>query len=265
MGVSIVLAGLLAYRQVDRWRGRTVTLWVAATALEPGTRIGAQQLASIQRRDRALPKGTLVDLGAIQGWNLVRPKAAGETFVQGDLARPPVDPGPGLAGVVPEGRVLMTTKLRGFPIESMAEMLRRGDHLDVFALGTGAPLHMARDAIFLGWIRPEEPPADPGGDDDGVGDGLVDAFTRAAGDAIAPPPPPSNSGPPPVLLGVRPEDVRRLAWVESAGLRVSVVLHGRVEAEKGVLLGFPGTPNDAAQIELILGARRSRVSLESPQ
>jgi len=80
---------------------------------------------------------------------------------------------------------------------------------------------------------------------------------------VAAPPPPSTSGPPPVLLGVRPQDVRRLAWVESAGLKVSVILHGRIEAEKGELLLFPFDP-PSNEMELILGTYRGKVSFENP-
>ncbi len=266
LAVSVVLAGLLAYRQVDRWRGKIVTVWVAAADIEAGTRIAAQELTPTQQRDRAVSADTVLKLDAIEGMNLVRPKAAGQSFVKGDLSRPPRQRGPGLSGVVPEGRVLMSIRLRGFPIADLADQLRRGDHLDIFSIGPPRPLHMGRDAIFLGWIRPEDDESNGNGNGDGngggVGGGLVDAITRATESAMAAPPR-GPAGPSPVLLGVRPQDVRRLAWVESARVRVSVVLHGRNEVEKDELVLFPYDP-PGNEMEVILGPRRATVSFAKP-
>ncbi len=265
MVVVVVLAGLLLFRQVDRWRGQVVTVWVPLADIPGGTRLSQEQLTPIQVRQRALPEGAVVDPAARGRSEVVRPKAAGAIFVAGDLKRLPPARGPGLLAAVPEGYVLMAYKLPGLPISALAPMLRQGDRFDIFAgRRRDEPLHMAHDVVFLGWIRP---PESEGGDDDdeGVGDTLVDTFTAAAQSTIGDQPV-AGPGPTPLLLGVRPEDVRRLVWASSARLAMYAAFHGRLEAEKGELLPIPAEPRPRAdQVELILGWKRKRVSLTDPQ
>ena len=260
VAVTLVLVGLLAYRQLDRWRGDAVNIWVAASDLEAGTGVAAEDPRSIQLRRPAVPKGTVINRSNIEGAELVRPKAMGAMFVDGDLRRVDAGPGPGLAGSVPEGRVLMAYTLPGFPIAELADMLRLGDHFDVFSFLRGEPLHIAHDAIFLGWIRPREP-ANNNGDDESVGGTLASALTDAAAEQIGPRS--AGSGPSPLLLGVRPEDVRRMVWAKNSGLPLTAILHGKAEADEEALLGFPADPRPrSAEVEVILGKTRERLPLE---
>ncbi len=262
VAVATLLVGFLVYRQIGRWRGDVVTAWVPAVDVAPGTRLTPEQLTPIQARQRALPKDVVLDSATIERSEVLRPKAAGSIFVAGDLREVPPPRDPGLLAAMPEGRVLMTYRFPGLPIAALSRMLRRGDRFDVFAGRRGRePLHMARDVIFMGWIRPPRSDGDSD-EDDGVGDTLAETFTDAAQSSIGAPP--ARPGARPILLGVRPEDVRRLVWVQSVGLRLSVVFHGRTEVESGELLTFPAEPRPRAdQIELILGASRSRVPLEN--
>ncbi len=266
VAVVVVLAGLLIVRQIGRWQGEPVTVWVPVVDLQPGARLKPEMLTTVEVRQRALPPAAIPDPGTIGRSDIARPKKAGTIFVKGDLKVLPPDRGPGLLASVPEGYVLMPYKLPGLPISAIAPMLRQGDRFDIFAgRRRDEPLHMAHGVVFLGWIRPPEADANAGGDEEGVGDTLVDSFTTAAqttiGDGPAPPP-----AAPPLLLGVRPEDVRRLVWASSSNLSMYAAFHGQTETRKGELLPIPAEPRPRAdQVELILGAQRSRVSLTDPQ
>lgn len=262
LGVALALVGLLVYRQIDRWRGDEVTVWLAASNLETGTRIAAEHLSPIQTRERAVPEGTILERRQIEGWELRRPKQQGTAFFTGDLVRPAPDPGPGLADLVPEGRVLMTFNLRGLPIEEFAQALRMGDHFDLFSFARTegqpiGPILVARDLVFLGWIQERGPEGGGGGSDDSSG-GLLGGLSELAAAAA---PSGGRGGPSltPFLLGVRPYDVSRMVWAQSTGAPISVVIHGRSEVRAGELLEVP-LPASSQQIELITGARRRKMS-----
>ncbi len=264
--VVVVLAGFLVYRQIARWQGELVTAWVPVADLRQGARLTPERLTAIQVRQRALPQNAVLDpMAALRRPQAARPKAAGAIFITSDLRRAPPDRGPGLLASVPEGYVLMSYKLPDLPIAAMGPMLRAGDRFDIFAgRGRNEPLHMAHDVVFLAWIQPPANDADDNADD-GVGDSLVDSFTEAAQSTIGQQPA-RSTGPSPLLLGVRPEDVRRLVWAASSRLKMFAAFHGRVETEKDELLPIPAEPRPRAdQVELILGANRSRVSLTDPQ
>lgn len=266
LAVAAMLILFLVYRQIDRWRGQGITVWVAATDLPAGTQMGAQHLVSMQARARNLSQDVVANPATIGSVALVRPKTAGQLFVESDFRRLAPDPGPGLLGAVPEGRVLMTYELPDLPIAALSAMLRQGDRFDIMAgRGREEPLHMAHDVVFLGRIAPPEAESSDDEDDGGVGRSLADSFASAAKQTIDAPAPVS-AGPSPLLIGVRPEDVRRLVWARSANLSLFVVFHGSKEAQAGELLPFPPEPRARAdQVELILGANRSRVSLSDPQ
>lgn len=264
LAVAVVLVGLLAFRQFDRWRGKEVTTWVAAEDLEAGTELTAEHLTPVEVRKRSAPRGAVLDRAKVEAAELVRPKAAGATILIADIRPRRPDRGSGLAAAVPEGRVMMPYTLPGFPIAQLADQLRSGDRLDVFSFLRGEPLHIARDAIFLGWIRPRNGNGDGNGNGKsngkGIGSTLVGTMTEAAEQNTRSPAPPA--APTPLLLGVRPEDVRRLVWAKNSGLPLTAVLHGRLEVESGELLGFPAESRPrAAEVEVILGDDRVRQPL----
>lgn len=252
---AIGLVGLLVYRQVDRLRGAVVPVWVAASDLEEGAVLTGENLVTASLREQSLPQATVRLRANIEGRELLRAKKQGESFQAGDLRRTRRDPGPGITEQVPEGRVLMTAILPGFPIAQLNEMLRYEDRFDIFAQGRGEPLHLAHDVIFLGWIAPRQAQSSDNG---GGRVGLVDTLTEAANTAGS-----RGSGPTPLLLGVRPEDVRRLVWALNARVRLSVIIHGRDEVREGKLLPFPVQPRPRAEVvDLIAGSKRRKVSLQ---
>lgn len=260
--VAVAVLGLLVYRQVDRWRGEQVTIWVAASNLARGETVEEEDLLPLEVRAADKPEAAMIDRKNIIGAILTRALPEGAAFLAGTVRPPVPEAGPGLAGAVPAGRVLMTYTLPGFPIADLANMLRRGDRFDIFAFGGGntGPLHMAHDVVFLGWIRPRQAAA-AADEDDGIGRGMVERITEAAERAEAPPAQGGRASP--LLLGVRPEDVRRLVWAENSGVPLSVVIHGKTEVEGGELLPFPMTR--PPEVELILGAQRTKLPLQSIQ
>lgn len=262
LAVAVALVGFLVYRQIDRWRGEEVTVWVAASNLEAGTVVAAENLTPIEVRERQVPEGTVLERRSIQGWQLRQRKQQGVAFFTGDLARPPRDPGPGLAEMVPPGRVLMTLELPGLPVLELAESLRLGDRFDIFTFGqpqTGpaGPIVVARNVVFLGWIEPRGPETDGESGDGAAGTGgMFSNFLQAAGDAAGAGQA-GGGGPSPFLLGVRPEDVNRMVWAQSTRGPLSLVIHGQAEVKSGELLALP-EPRPF-EIELITGARRQKL------
>lgn len=247
------LAGILMIRQVNRWRGTPVDLWVAAADMAPGTVVQGGQLAKKTLREPSLPANVILDRGIIEGRQLAKAKAAGSPFFRTDFAAP--DQGPGLAGVLPEGRVLVLVKLRGSPIDQLAEQLRFGDRLDIVASGGAWTALVSRDAFFLGWIAPQPAASGSGGEGGG---GLIGSLTAAAERSQAPP-----EGVSPLLLGVYPQDAVPLAEAQAANLTLTPVLHGKSEVEKGKMLILTRPRFD--EIELISGAKRERIPLSRLQ
>lgn len=246
------LVGVLLIRQVNRFRGTPVELWVAAANLAPGTVVQGGQLAKRTLREPSLPNNVILDRGIIEGRQLAKAKAAGSPFFRTDFAAP--DRGPGLAGILPEGRVLVLVRLRGSPIDQLAEQLRFGDRLDIVASGGAWTALVAQDAFFLGWIAPQPAANDAGGESSG----LIDTLTAAAAQSQAAP-----EGASPLLLGVFPQDAVPLAEAQAAGLTLAPVLHGKNEIEKGKKLILTRPRFD--EIELITGAKRERIPLSRLQ
>ncbi len=266
VAVIVALLGFLAYRQIDRSRGKSLTVWVATSDLEPGTRIGAQHLTPLRTREAAVPAGVITDRRQIEGWDLVRAKPAAAPFVAGDLARPAPPLDDGLAGIVPEGRILMTfDPPAGLPVAQLTAVWRQGDRFDIFAVGgRDGPLHMARNVIYMGWIEPPAEAAGGGGGGDESRGGLYSSFRGAMESAAGGGGGSTSSNP--LLLAVNPEDVRRLVWAQGAGIPLSIVLHGHTEVEAGALLELPGPPPGVppTEVEVIIGANRQRVRFQGP-
>lgn len=245
----VALLGILLYRQVNRWRGTPVTLWVAAADLAPGTVVQGKQVVKKTLREPGLPANVVLDRGLIEGRQLAKGKAAGSPFFRSDFAPP--DRGPGLAGMLPKGRVLVLLKLSGLPVDELAEQLRFGDRLDIVAAASGGgwTATVAHDAFFLGWIAQRQPAEGSSGEG-----GLVSSFTAAATKSQAAP-----QGPSPLLLAVHPQDAVPLTEAQAAGLTLSPILHGKSEVETGELLMLYRPRLD--EVELISGAKRERIPL----
>ncbi len=262
LAVAVALVGFLLYRQFDRWRGEEVTVWVAASNLEAGTVLAAENLSPLKARERRLPDGTVRERRAIQGWQLRQRKQQGVAFFEGDLVRPPRDPGPGLAEMVPAGRVLMTLELPGLPVREIAESLRLGDRFDLFTFGRtefspASPVVVARNVVFLGWIQPRGAESE-GEEGPGNAGGMFSSFLDAAGDAAGSAGG-GGGGPSPFLLGVRPQDVNRMVWAQSTRGPLSLIVHGKTEVQSGELLPLP-EPRPF-EVELITGPRRQRLPI----
>jgi hypothetical protein len=247
------LVGILVVRQVNRFRGNPVDLWVAAADLAPGTVVQGGQLTKRTLREPSLPANVILDRGIIEGRQLAKAKAAGSPFFRTDFAPP--DRGPGVAGILPEGRVLILVRLRGSAIDQLAEQLRFGDRLDIVGSGGAWTALVAQDAFFLGWIEPQ--PSSNAGSQGGSG-GLLGNLTAAAARSQAQPEPVS-----PLLLGVHPQDAVPLAEAQAAGLTLTPVFHGKSEVEKGTRLIL--TRPRFEEIELISGAKRERIPLSRLQ
>ena len=249
------LVGILVVRQVNRFRGTPVDLWVAAADLAPGTVVQGGQLAKRTLREPELPANVVLDRGIIEGRQLAKAKAAGSPFFRTDFAPP--DRGPGVAGILPEGRVLLLVRLRGSAIDQLAEQLRFGDRLDIVGSGGAWTALVAQDAFFLGWIQPQQP---AGAGREGASGGLLGNLTAAATKSSQGAPDASAS---PLLLGVHPQDAVPLAEAQAAGLTLTPVFHGKNEVEKGTRLIL--TRPRFEEIELISGAKRERIPLSRLQ
>ncbi len=148
LAVAVVLVAVLLYRQVDRLGGPRQSVWVAKAALARGSVLKTDDLELKRVRAAGLPAGAVTDVSTVVGKRLRQGKAAGSPLAVGDLARG--DRG-SIAGLVPEGRVLMTLRVasKSLPLEE----LRRGDRLDLLATGRGGSGSVATDVFFVGWIR----------------------------------------------------------------------------------------------------------------
>lgn len=235
LALAILAAGILLYRQVDRWTGRTA--WVAKAPMARGAVIERGDLRRVRWRGE-LPAGAVEDRRQILGRSVTRDKAAGDPFLAGDLADRP-DPG-SIALRVPEGRVLYTLRVPAVSIPYPD--LRRGDRLEVVAVGRTGSGPVANDAFFIGWIKP----APPEEDDDGGG--LFDLDLRPLGGAG------SGAGLITLMLALHPQDVIPVARAQARQARLSLALQGH-----GGRLELPSTRAD--EVELIAGARREKVRL----
>src|SRR6185295_5842447 len=118
LAVALILVAVLLYRQVQRFRG-DLEVWVAASDLAPGAEVVKTNLKSIRVRESEVPGTVLREKSAIEGKRLARAKRAGTPFFRADFAPP--DQGPGLAGILPEGRVLVFLPLASLPLAELVE------------------------------------------------------------------------------------------------------------------------------------------------
>lgn len=247
LALAVVLVGILLYRQIDRLAGPKRTVWVPRSNLALGAVVDEDDFKAVRVREDEVPRGAVTDVRQVAGRTLVRVKAAGTPLVASDFATTQGGSG-SIAGLVPEGRVLMTLRVsdRKLPFPE----LRRGDRLDLLATGgRGQGTSVASDAYFLGWIRPA---------DDQTGS---EESARIFGIDISPPGRAPADGTVSLLLALRPEDVYNVARAESTAAPVSIVLHGQSEVQEGRLLELPVAP-DPARVELIAGATRKTVALK---
>ncbi len=251
---AVLLVVILLYRQVQRFRG-DLEVWVAASDLAPGTEIGKASLKSVRVRESEVPGTVLRERSAIEGKRLARAKRAGTPFFRADFAPP--DQGPGLAGILPEGRVLVFLPLSSLPLSELVEQLRFGDRFDVVAFGPlrsggqGA-VPLVHDAMFVGWVS-ERPPDPAAKKSDGLGGQIAEALASSSGGKG------ENPTKSPLLLAVRPWEALPLAEAQAAGAPLSLVLHGRSEVEKGKVLELP-MPR-VGQVEVIVGGRRETITV----
>ncbi len=243
LAVAVILVGLLVYRQVDRLSGPKRSVWVAKGNLAQGAVLGRDDFVERSVRESKIPAGAVEDLSKVIGRRLARVKPAGAPLVATDFGAVNGDSG-SIARLVPEGRVLMTLTVgaRSLPLSE----LRRGDRLNLLAVsGRGDSGSVARDAYFVGWIRPQE----SGGREK----------ASIFGIDLAPPGRPPSNDTVSLLLALLPEDVARVARAEAARYRINVVLHGRTEVQEGRLLELPSPRR--TQVELISGGKRQNVAL----
>lgn len=261
LAVALALLGFLVYRQISRSLGARVEIPVAAADLDPETRLGPENLTTATVREKDLPQGVAMDPASLEGRRLARGKEAGAPFFRQDLAPP--DMGPGLAGLLPEGRLLVFLRLGGIPMDELVAQLRFGDRFDVVAVGPirgggrGA-VSVAHDAYFVGWIapRPEERSDAPSGA--GLGSALTEALAAGADQGGG-----GGDGSTSLLLAVRPADAVNLTEAQAAGAPLSLVLHGRDEVAQGDLLTLPRV--ELTQVEVIRGGNRETVPLQRPE
>lgn len=264
--IAFLLVAILGYRQFQRSKGVSVNVWVTAAELPSGTVLKDEHLTQVSMLAKEVPPGTVRDRKNIEGRTLADAKPAGEPFRRADFAPP--DAGPGLAGALPEGRVLMFVPIMGLPMTEITDELRFGDRLDLIAIGgrrsgledptfASRARPVARDVYYIGWVAPRGPAAADGGDDDsqdeGIGSLLTSAIESQAGSGGG------GGGMSALLLGIHPEDVMPLSEAQAAGAPMAMVLHGRKEVEAGKMLVLPRPRLN--EVELIRGDSRTRIPL----
>lgn len=254
LAVALILVAVLIFRQVQRFRG-DLEVWVAVSDLAPGAEIGKTNLKTIRVRESELPGTVLREKSAIEGKRLARAKRAGTPFFRADFAPP--DQGPGLAGIVPKGRVLVFLPLANLPLSELVEQLRFGDRFDVVAFGPlrsggNGAVPLVHDGFFVGWVS-ERPPAPGDKKSEGLGGQIADALANSSGQGGA------NPSKSPLLLAVQPWEAMPLAEAQASGAPLSLVLHGRTEVEKGKVLTLP-MPR-FGEVEVITGGKREKITL----
>ncbi|HEV7669345.1 MAG TPA: SAF domain-containing protein [Thermoanaerobaculia bacterium] len=255
LAVALILVAVLLYRQVQRFRG-DLEVWVAASDLAPGAEVTKTNLKAIRVRESEVPGTVLRDKSAIEGKRLARAKRAGTPFFRADFVPP--DQGPGLAGIVPEGRVLVFLPLKGLPLAELVEQLRFGDRFDIVAFGalrTGGQgaVPLVHDAFFVGWVA-ERPAAAGDKKASGLGGQIADALASSTGQGGG-----GGAAQSPLLLAVHPWEAMPLAEAQASGAPLSLVLHGRSEVEKGKVLTLP-MPR-FGEVEVITGDKREKITL----
>jgi len=254
LAVALILVAVLLFRQVQRFRG-DFEVWVAASDLAPGTEVGKTNLKAIRVRESEVPGTVLREKSAVLGKRLARGKRAGTPFFRADFAPP--DQGPGLAGILPEGRVLVFLPLASLPLAELVEQLRFGDRFDVVAFGPlrsggqGA-VPLVHDAFFVGWVA-ERPAAEGAKKSEGLGGQIADALASSSGQGG------TNAAKSPLLLAVHPWEAMPLSEAQASGAPLSLVLHGRSEVEKGNVLTLP-MPR-FGEVEVITGGKREKITL----
>jgi hypothetical protein len=254
LAVALILVAVLLYRQVQRFRG-DLEVWVATSDLAPGAEVAQGNLKSIRVRESEVPGTVLRDRSAIEGKRLARAKRAGTPFFRADFAPP--DQGPGLAGILPEGRVLVFLPLANLPLSELVEQLRFGDRFDVVAFGPlrsggNGAVPLVHDGFFVGWVS-ERPPAEGAKKSEGLGGQIAEALASSTGQGGG------NAAQSPLLLAVHPWEAMPLAEAQASGAPLSLVLHGRSEVEKGKILTLP-MPR-FGQVEVITGDKREKIIL----
>lgn len=255
LAVALILVAVLLFRQVQRFRG-DFEVWVAASDLAPGAEVTKANLKAIRVRESEIPGTVLREQGAILGKRLARAKRAGTPFFRADFAPP--DQGPGLAGILPEGRVLVFLPLASLPLAELVEQLRFGDRFDVVAFGPlksggqGA-VPLVHDAFFVGWVA-ERPAAEGAKKSEGLGGQIAEALASSSGQGGG-----ANAAKSPLLLAVHPWEAMPLAEAQASGAPLSLVLHGRSEVEKGKVLTLP-MPR-FGEVEVITGGKREKITL----
>ncbi len=254
LAVASILVVFLLFRQVQRFRG-DLEVWVATTDLAPGAEVAKANLKAIWVREREVPGTVLREQSAIVGKRLARAKRAGSPFFVADFAPP--DQGPGLAGIVPEGRVLVFLPIANLPVAELVEQLRFGDRLDVVAFGglksggQGA-VPLVHDGFFVGWVS-ERPPVAGEKKAEGLGGQIAEALASSSGQGGG------GAAQSPLLLAVHPWEALPLSEAQAAGVPLSLVLHGRAEVEKGKVFTLP--MQRFGEVEVITGGKRERVTL----
>lgn len=254
LAVALILVAVLLFRQVQRFRG-DLELPVAASDLAPGAEVTGAKLKTLRVRESEMPGTVLRDRSAIEGKRLARAKRAGTPFFRADFAPP--DQGPGLAGIVPEGRVLVFLPLGDLPLAELVEQLRFGDRFDIVAFGalrTGGQgaVPLVHDAFFVGWVA-QRPPAPGDKKSSGLGGQIAEALASSTGSGGG------GAAQSPLLLAVHPWEAMPLAEARASGAPLSLVLHGRTEVEKGKVLTLP-MPR-FGEVEVITGGKREKITL----
>jgi hypothetical protein len=256
--IALALVAVLGYRQLGRLIESRVTVFTAAADLAAGDTVDAIAIDTVRLPKAGLPPDVLLDRSAIEGRVLTRPKMTGMRFRERDFSSPAAQPG--LAEILPAGRVMLTVTPSNFrPLTEMASLFRLGDRFDILALTPGESTVVARDVYFAAWMEPRPPEPADSGDDDG---GTSSFFADALQDLTPEPQARQAPGATPLLVGLHPEDVVPLSLAQSRGAYLVFVLHGRKEVEEGELLRIGRLQTPPARVpletavELISGARR---------
>ncbi len=233
--LSLAAAGILVFRQVDRWTSEAV--WVAASELVIGQIVKRQDLEKIRLRGD-VPVSAVAKPRQIIGKRLIRAKNAGDVFVADDLAAK--EKSASVALRIPEGRVLSTVRVPSLSLPYPD--LRRGDRLEVVAAARGGARTVAGDAVFIGTITPAEKT------DKSKRSGLFDLDLSPLS------PEGGGGGLITLMLALHPDDAIPVARAQATQARLSLVLQGR-----GERLELPSSKPD--RVELISGAKRAEINL----
>jgi Flp pilus assembly protein CpaB len=263
LAIAVLAAGVLLFRQFERFSGPTREVWVASGNLSAGALLSAGDFQRASFRERDLPQDAVEagPEGDLEGRQLVRPKQEGEPFVRGDVTTPrtPEQQAASLAELLPEGRVLTTVRVDVMSV--LMNELRFGDRFEIVAAGGRAAARVvASDAYFLAWIDPsllaEQNQRQPEASERPRGGFLAsllatppELLNRGGGGGGA-------AGSTNLLLALYPEDVLPVKHAEAGG-GLSLVLHGKREVDEGRMLQLPA--GGTSTVELIAGDRRESV------